>query len=39
MIDLPAPLAPQLIVIEATGRYHRRPAADLLATPASGSRS
>jgi transposase len=30
IIDLLAPLAPQLIVIEATGRYHRRLAADLL---------
>ena len=31
VIDLLAPLAPQLIVVEATGRYHRRLAADLLA--------
>ncbi len=31
VIDLLAPLAPALIVIEATGRYHRRLAADLLA--------
>jgi transposase len=30
VIDLLLPLAPQLIVIEATGRYHRRLAADLL---------
>jgi transposase len=31
VIDLLAPLAPALIVVEATGRYHRRLAADLLA--------
>jgi transposase len=30
VIDCLAPLAPALIVIEATGRYHRRLAADLL---------
>jgi transposase len=30
VIALLAPLAPQLIVVEATGRYHRRLAADLL---------
>jgi transposase len=30
VIDLLAPLAPALIVVEATGRYHRRLAADLL---------
>ncbi len=31
VIDLLAPLSPALIVVEATGRYHRRLAADLLA--------
>jgi transposase len=30
VIALLAPLAPQLVVVEATGRYHRRLAADLL---------
>ena len=31
VVDLLAPLSPALVVVEATGRYHRRLAADLLA--------
>lgn len=31
LVEFLRPLAPQLVVVEATGRYHRRLAADLLA--------